>query len=430
MALTGTRYQNAVAILESLEPRGMKPGLERTTALLAALGNPHIGLSGALVGGTNGKGSVCATLEAVCRESGLRTVMLTKPHLISYSERIAVDGEPISEDAFADLVDDVFTVASTLPADVQPTQFELLTAAGLLAARRVSPDVTICEVGLGGRLDSTNVVDLGVAVITNVGLDHCDQLGQTVAAIAAEKAAIIKPGNTAVTGAAPPALDVIRARAVDVGATLWSVAADASSQTAGISLGRRGVRVTGTFAGEPVTVTSPLIGGFQIRNVATAIETADALRRNGAPIDREAVERGCANVRWPGRMQWVPGTPPMLIDGAHNPPGVAAMVASARPLVDGHRVICVFAAMGDKDVESMVAELSRLGPDEVLVTAPGVSRATPPRELAALFKPEAAIAPDTAAALSEAARRAGDDGVVVVCGSLYLVGEALKLLAA
>ncbi len=423
MALTATHYQRAVALLESVEARGMKPGLERTVALLQELGNPHTGLRGALVAGTNGKGSACATIDSIVRAAGLRSVMLTKPHLRSYCERIAIDGEAITEEALCEVIETVYSAAASLPDDVQPTAFEMLTAAGLLVAGRHSPDVVICEVGLGGRLDSTNVVDLGVAVVTNVGLDHCDRLGDTVSAIAREKAAIIKPGNRAVTGAESPALEVIRERAREVNATLNEV-----SRVSGRGNGLSGVELTAPFHGRPLQVTSPLVGDFQIRNVATAVAACDVLREDGFAIDADDVARGTAGVRWQGRMQWFALRPAVLVDGAHNPPGIAALIDAARSLLGGRRVVALFAAMRDKDVRAMVNELGRLQPTATVVTAPDVARSTPPDELATLIGESAVVMPDTRRGLERARYLAGRDGAVVVCGSLYLAGEVLEIL--
>jgi dihydrofolate synthase / folylpolyglutamate synthase len=425
MGMSGTAYARAVATLDAVAWRGIMPGLERTRALLAALGNPHVGLRGVLVAGTNGKGSVCATVDAVCRAAGHRTVLLTSPHLQSYCERIVRDGAPMTEAEFGDLVATVGEAAEALPEELQPTGFEVLTAAGILAARRAGADVLVCEVGLGGRLDSTNVLDLGVAVVTNVALDHQDLLGATIPEIAREKAAIIKPGNLAVTGAVEPALAIVRERAAKVGVTLRVVGGDVAY--AGRSEGMAGVSVETVFAGSAVRVRAPLRGAFQVANIATAVAVCDALRDTGIAIDAAAVESGCATVRWPGRMDWIEGRPPLLIDGAHNPAGMAAMVASARGLVAGRRCVAIFAAMGNKDVASMAAGLRDLT-SEIVVTAPAVERAMAPEKLSGLFDPPAAIEPDVAAALEHARRLAGPDGVVVVCGSLYLAGEVLDLL--
>jgi len=423
--VTATAYARAVAALDSVAWRGIMPGLERTRALLAALGNPHVGLCGALVAGTNGKGSVCATVDAVCRAAGCRSVLLTSPHLISYCERIVRDGVPITETEFGALVARVWETAETLPEELQPTGFEVLTAAGILAAREADAQVLVCEVGLGGRLDSTNVLDLGVAAVTNVALDHQDLLGTTIREIAREKAAIIKPGNRAVTGATEPGLVEVRARAAEVGATLSVVGADVPF--AGHSAGMRGVVVDTIFDGRPIFVRAALRGVFQIANIATAVAICEALRASGMAIDAGAVVRGCENVRWPGRMDWIEGEPPVLVDGAHNPAGMAAMVSSARELIGGRRCVAVFAAMRNKDVESMAAGLSRLT-REVVVTAPSVERATPPADLARLFDPPAEVAAGVRTALDRARRLAGSDGVVVVCGTLYLAGEAIELL--
>ena len=425
MGVTGTDYARAVATLDAVAWRGIMPGLERTRALLAALGNPQLGLRGVLVAGSNGKGSVCVTVDAVCRAAGHRTVLLTSPHLQSYTERIVLDGEPVTETEFAALVGTVGEAAKPLPEELQPTGFEVLTAAGILAARQADAEVLVCEVGLGGRLDSTNILDLGVAALTNVALDHQDLLGATIPEIAREKAAIIKPGNRAVTAAVEPALTLVRARAAKVGATLTVVGDDVvfSGQSAGMG----GVAVETVFDARPISLRSPLRGDFQVANIATAVAICDVLRDTGIAIDAGAVERGTAAVRWPGRMDWIDGTPPMLIDGAHNPAGMAAMVASARALIGERRCVAIFAAMRNKDAASMAAALGELT-SEIVVTAPAVERASPPGDLSGLFDPPAEIAADVSTALERARRLAGRDGVVVVCGSLYLAGEVLGLL--
>ncbi|MHB8489731.1 MAG: bifunctional folylpolyglutamate synthase/dihydrofolate synthase [Candidatus Dormibacteria bacterium] len=425
--MTAATYARAVAALDSVAWRGIMPGLERTRALLAALGSPQAGLRGALVAGTNGKGSVCAAVDSVCRAAGHRSVLLTSPHLVSYRERIVRDGAPITETEFGALVARVWEAAEALPDELQPTGFEVLTAAGILVAREADAEVLVCEVGLGGRLDSTNVLDLGVAVVTNVALDHQDLLGETIPEIAREKAAIIKPANRAVTGAAEPALSAVRARAAEVGAALTVIGVDVAFS--GRSAGMRGVVVESVFDGRPVSVRAPLRGGFQVANIATAVAVCDALRATGVAIDAGALARGCEDVRWRGRMDWVDGEPPILIDGAHNPAGMAAMVASARELMGGRRCVAVFAAMRNKDFESMAARLRELTRD-IVVTAPAVERATPPAELAGLFDPPAEIAADVRTALDRARHRAGRDGVVVACGSLYLAGEVIDLLGA
>jgi len=420
-----TPYTRATAMLDAVSWRGIKPGLERTRALLHVLGDPHVGLSGVLVAGTNGKGSVCAVIDSITHAAGLRTVMLTKPHLRSYTERIVIDGVRITEEDFAALMEEVNAAAATLPEDLQPTGFEMLTAAGLLQSARAAPDVVVCEVGLGGRLDSTNVLDLGVAIVTNVALDHREHLGDTVVAIAREKAAVIKAGDDAVTAAGGPALDVIRRHAHEVGAPLTVVTEDVPVN--GRDGGLAGIDVDTEFAGLPIALHAPLVGWFQAANIATAVTACDVLRRRGAAIDAGAVSRGCASTQWPGRMQWVRGSPPILVDGAHNPAGMAAMVEAARAILAGRRIVVLFAAMRNKDVDAMIAELRGLGAAETVVTSPAVERASDVADLARFFD-SAHTEAIVSRGLSRARMLAGRDGAVVVTGSLYLAGEVLSLL--
>lgn len=404
----------------------MKLGLERTRALLDALGRPQEGLRGALVAGTNGKGSVCALIDAMGRAAGLRTVMLTKPHLVSWRERIVVDGEPIRAAGFAAAIGETLEAAGAVEGEHgSPTVFEVLTAAGVLVAGRRRPDLLVCEVGLGGRLDSTNVLDLGVAVITSISLDHTEQLGGTVELIAAEKAAIIKPGNAVVTAAEGPALAVVEETARDRrAATLTITGRDLPHQVTAQGLEGIRVRVAGLDVG------TPLLGAFQAANVVTALAACRALGSVGMAIDDQAIRRGASAVRWPGRMQWIEGDPGVLVDGAHNPAAMSAMVASARPLLAGRHLVAVLGVMADKQVDPMLAALAGLV-DSVVVTAPATPRAMPVADLLRRWPGEpgsAVAAASVAAALQTACTRAGRGGAVVVCGSLYVAGEALVAL--
>ena len=419
--MTQSLYERAVAAIDSVSWRGIMPGLERTEGLLAVLGNPQQGLRGALVAGTNGKGSVCAVVDSVCRAAGLRTILLTKPHLISYCERFVRDGTAISETEFGELMSEVAEAATQLPEELQPTGFEMLTAAGILLASRAHPDLIVCEVGLGGRLDSTNVLDLDVNVITNVDLDHQEYLGPTVSAIAAEKARIIKPGSVAVTAATPPALDVIERFASSIDVEVTRV------HSAGRAAGLDGVDVSARFEGETLQVRAPLLGAFQIGNVATALAVCDALRSRGFGISAQDCVAGCESVRWPARMQWIDGSPAMLIDGAHNPAGMTALSRAVADLAPRRNRVAVFAAMHNKDVRAMTRVLAEVTQD-VVVTEPASERAASPAELAALFDPVATVADHPQQAIDIARERAGTDGLVLVCGSLYLAGEVLQLL--
>jgi dihydrofolate synthase / folylpolyglutamate synthase len=319
-------YRDSLDWLIGTGSRGIKAGLDRISALLDALDHPERDLRGVLVAGTNGKGSVCAMVDSVVREAGLSSVLLVKPHLCSYRERIVIDGRDIGEDLFATLVERLQPAVDAVePRAGAPTQFEILTALGILAAAERRPDVVVCEVGLGGRLDSTNVLDLGVAAVTNVAMDHAELLGDTVAQIAAEKAGILKPGNDVVTGAGGDALDVVRRQAQTVGVRSLRVVGE-DLTVAGRSLGRGGTEVDLRAAGLDTTVQVPLPGLFQAGNAGVAAGIVLALRDRGVAIADEALRRGLAQVQWPARLQWVSGSPVLLLDGGHNPAALEAVI--------------------------------------------------------------------------------------------------------
>lgn len=417
---TDVRYGDIVNRLESSRHAHINLGLATTIELLDRLGNPHHGLRGVLVAGTNGKGSVCATLDSIARSAGHSTVLMVKPHLIDWTERIVVDGSPINQTEFARLAETAFAAAATMPVDRQPTTFEILTATGFLAAALHSVRSLICEVGLGGRLDSTNVVDLGVAVITNISLDHVDMLGTTIEQIAAEKAAIIKPGNTVVTAATEPAHAVIANQARKVNATVTAL--KEGRDWTGIELGREGIEVTvaGTD-GRPLRLRSPLTGHFQCENVAVACHAARQMS-----FDDDAIVAGAAATQWGARLQWIDGAPAMLVDGAHNPAALRA-VAQALPATAGDRpVVAVFGAMADKQLSDMLIELAAIT-RTVVFTRVELDRATPPHQLREAFG-TGEVRDNVAAALERGSELAGPGGVVLVCGSLALAGSALGVL--
>jgi dihydrofolate synthase/folylpolyglutamate synthase len=429
-----------MARLEAAGRFGIVPGLERTRWLLDRLGNPHLGLSGVLIAGTNGKGSVAALLDSMARAAGRRTVLLAKPHLVRWGERIVLDGAPLNDGLFAALAGEVLGVADQAPSGAHPTQFEVLTAMGFLAAARHRAEILVCEVGMGGRLDSTNVADLGGCVITNIALDHREWLGDSVEAIAAEKAGIVKAGDWVVTAATEPARSVIVDRSGAVGARVEVLEAGRDWRCTG--RGRGGVEIeldpafsegrtaaVGAPPAEqptrrPPVYRSPLAGLVQVENLAVAATAAGML---GLPD--EAIVTGAASVRWPGRLQWVDGTPPLLLDGAHNPAALAALVsevAGPAGLAGGRRVVALFGAMADKQLDEMLPHLPRVA-DEVVFTGVGGGRAASAAQLVAMLGSGTAVEA-VEAGLAEARRRAGPSGLVLVCGSLALVGAVLAQL--
>jgi dihydrofolate synthase / folylpolyglutamate synthase len=420
-------YQQAVAALTERGRFGISLGLERVEQLMAEVDHPERELRGALVGGTNGKGSVVAMVRAVLAASGRRIGTMPKPHLVSYRERIAIDGEPIAPDAFADAVARVLPAIDRVAARVgPPTEFEALTAAAIveLALRKV--DLVVVEVGMGGRLDATNVLDLGVAAITNVQHDHEAHLGSTLAAIGSEKAAIIKPGNLAVTGAAGRGLRPIidRCRALDV--PLRRAGPRQAYRARLVDAGWDGITLdVRTPGGRISDLRVGLLGAHQARNAAVAVALLDAIgERWGTGVGEEQLRAGMAATRWPGRLEVVDGRRiglgRVLLDGAHNPAGALALADALRTL-GVRRPAIVFGAMRGKRVRDMLRALAPLEPRFVF-TRVDHPAAIEPQRLAASWRSVGGGARSvTAATPGEAVRLAVGDPVVVA-GSLYLVG--------
>ena len=425
-------YRQAVAALTERGRFGISMGLERVERLMEAAGNPERGLRGALVGGTNGKGSVVAMTRSVLVAAGHRVGTMPKPHLISYRERVEVDGEPISGEAFAAAVARVLPAIDRVGADVgPPTEFEALTAAAIteLARRRV--DLAIVEVGMGGRLDATNVLDLGVAAITNVQRDHEAYLGTTLTAIGGEKAAIIKPGNLAVTGASGRGLRPILDRCAEVGVPLRRAGPHEAIRATLRHLDWDGIVVDArTTSGELADLRVGLIGAHQAQNAAVSLALLDAIAdRHRVRVSEGDVRRGLAEVRWPGRLELLDGSrvglPRVLLDGAHNPAGARALAQALRDL-GLRRPTIVFGAMRAKRVHSVLRELAPLEP-RFIFTRVGDPGAHEPEQLARIWARIGGRGAEAAATPGEALRRADGDPVVVA-GSLYLVGAVRGMI--
>jgi dihydrofolate synthase/folylpolyglutamate synthase len=439
-------YAEALAALESRGRFGIRLGLARTRALLAGLDHPERTFRGALIAGTNGKGSVLALTASALRAAGYKVGETPKPHLVTYRERLQIGGRPVDQETFARIVGEVLAVADRVAQrHGDPTEFELLTAVTFRWFAESGIDLALVEVGLGGRLDATHVWDGGVAVVTNVALDHMDRLGPTVEAIAKEKAAIIMRGDLAVTGAWGSALDVIERRSQRVAAPL-SVTPPALLRASD----RDGIEVE---LGRLGRVRVGLRGRHQAANVAVADATLDALESAGiARVPGEARRAGYAAVRWPGRMELVeargPGAPrepagpargrEILLDGAHNPAGAAALAEALddiAPFLRPGRPTLVLAIMADKDVDGVVRALTGstlLHDARVICTAPAGGRALPADQLAARWRVlagrAAEVVEEPAAAIDAALSPGSGMGPVIVAGSLYLVGAARAIL--
>jgi dihydrofolate synthase/folylpolyglutamate synthase len=418
---------------------GVSLGLARINRLLDGLDRPDRSLHGALVGGTNGKGSVVALAGAVLRAAGLRVGAMPKPHLVTYRERITIDGRMLSKPEFARVIERVLELADADAAtDGSPTEFEVLTAAGFLAISEAQVDVALVEVGLGGRLDATNATDLGVAAITTVAHDHERHLGRTLAAIGTEKAAIIKPGDLAVTGAAARGLRPILDRCAAVSAPLRRAGPGQPWDARVLATGWDGITVDlrtpdGTLPG----VRIGLLGSHQAANAAVAMALLDALRedgeRRGRPmvVDEATLRAGLARAHWPGRLERFPAAVAgrdVVLDGAHNPSGARAL-ARALDELGVRRFPLVFGAMRGKRVTEVLRALAPLEPQPVF-TSVADPHAHRPAELLRAWRRVApgvhgASAGVTVASPPDALERAASfagHGPVVVAGSLYLVG--------
>ncbi len=418
-------YEEALNAIHAVHWQGHKPGLGRTRALLSALGDPHKALRFVHVAGTNGKGSTAAMLDSCLRAAGYRTGLFTSPYINRFNERVQVDGVPIPDGDLVRLVERVQPAAAAM-ADT-PTEFEFITALGMLWFAEQRCDIVVLEVGLGGALDSTNVIDPPeCAVITALGLDHVKELGPTLADIAAAKAGIIKPGSPAVSyGGAPEADRVIAAAARACGAPLTVV--DFTR------LRLRGAGLDGqTFDFDGLAgLTLPLLAGYQPRNAAVAVTALRALRARGWDIPDEAIRRGLASVRWPGRFELLRRSPPFLLDGSHNAHGMRATADSLRSLFPGQKFVFLVSIMADKDADEMLRLLLPLAKAFVTVTAPS-PRAIPAADLAARIEALGGSA-EPAASIPAAVERAAAlaaGGPAAALGTLYFSGEVRQAVAA
>jgi dihydrofolate synthase/folylpolyglutamate synthase len=349
---------------------------------------------------------------------------MPKPHLVSYTERIQVNGQPISERDFVQTLEELKPTLETIAEDMgQATEFEMLTAMAIAyLAPRV--DRLVCEVGLGGRLDATNALDLGVAVITNVDLDHQKYLGNTIEQIANEKAAIIKPGNRVITGCEGPALAIVEQYAAKADATLWRLGEEIRVEST--PMGWDGHLVTVAGPGfKHSELRMPLVGDYQPANAALAVATAHVLD----DMTDEAVHQGLASTTWPGRLQTISTRPRVIVDGGHNPAAMTKSGVSLHRLIGSERLVTVFGMLSERDPAQLLAALRTLAPAKAVFTEPSsaAGHAVSAPELAAMFGGDAEAVLPPPAALERAKELAGRDGNVLVCGSLYLVGEILAL---
>lgn len=420
-------YQEAVAYLDAHIGLGGEPGLDRIRRLLEDMGNPHEGYPVIHVAGTNGKTSTTRFASLLCVAHGLTTGTCISPHLQRVEERYAINGVFSTDEEFAQAITDVAAFADLRP-EIPYSYFELVTAGAFALFADQAVDTAVFEVGLGGRLDASNVIDAEVCVVTSVGLDHVEYLGSDLAGIAREKAAIAGPQSVLVSGPMPDeARHVMVERARELGIHHRAAGADFDVLDAERGLGGWLTTFRGAETDYP-DVFVPLHGRHQLTNLAMAIAAVEALF--GRALDTDSVRDAAAASTMPGRMEVVSRGPLVMLDGAHNQQGIDVLVSALREEFPTTRWHLVFGAMGDKDVAGM---LGSIGPllDSVVATAVDYSRAIPPTELAGIatgvVDVPVLVAGDVSSAVEMARAEAGPDGAVLVCGSLYLVGEVREM---
>jgi len=398
-------YPDSVQFLYALgnEMKTAKLGLDRIRAVLDALGNPEKTYRVVHVAGTNGKGSTSAMIAAGLRAAGVRTGLFTSPHLVEPTERIQIDGIPVTQAQFSRAFDVVHEAAGSLDLDAHPSYFETVAAMAFWLFRELNVQTAVIEVGLGGRLDATNVVEPALTVITPIDMDHQVFLGETIEAIAGEKAGILKRGVPAVFARQrPEAAAVLDAKAAELGIPVKRAV---DFEIRDLEIDARGSHFSG--------IECPLAGEHQVDNAVTA---ALALEMLGVS------PKGIAETRWPGRLEHISPNPDILLDGAHNPAGVRALIRYLERFYPDRKRWIIFGAMRDKAVAEMGAILFPLA-DELILTAADSPRSMMPEELAALAACGRAVA-NIGEALKMVAGEAAADDMIVITGSLFLVGEA------
>jgi dihydrofolate synthase / folylpolyglutamate synthase len=412
------------------QARVQKFGLSNIAVLAEALGNPHLTIPCVHIAGTNGKGSTAAMLESILRTAGLRTGLYTSPHLERINERVRIDGQDISDEKFAAAWTRVHWTIERLLADgrleAHPTYFECVTALAFVAFAEARVQFAIYEVGLGGRLDSTNIVQPEVAVITSIDFDHESFLGHSIAEIAGEKAGIIKPGVPVVVSAErPEARTVIALRASEMRARLVEVDAAWKVEIQSSSNGCYRAIASPTDSSTRLAIEPPLAGRFQIRNALAAATAAELLNERRFAISAQDIERGIRAARWPGRLERLAERPSVYLDGTHNPSGARELLQFWKDNFAGHRIFLVYGAMRDKAVDEIAGVLFPAA-DSVILTEPLQPRAISApllAEMTAHLARESSVVRNPAQALERAIATAGPEDSVFVTGSLYLVGD-------
>lgn len=404
--------------------KGSVPGLARIQALLDAMGNPERQCRYVHVTGTNGKGSTCATVASILRQAGYKVGLYTSPYIIRFGERIQVNGQQISDEDICALTEYVKPFAESI--FERPTEFEVVTAIGFEYFARQKCDIVVCEVGMGGEFDATNVIPAPeAAVVCNIGLDHTEVLGDTLEKIAATKAGIIKPGCDAVIYREQPSVEaVFEQRCKELNVPLHK------ADFASLRLRERSLEGQ-VFDWEAFSALRlPLLGEHQLHNAAVALTTARVLQQRGWKITDEHIRTGIETVRWPGRFELMRREPMFIIDGGHNPQCIEALVKNIEDYLSGRALTILTGVLGDKDFHCMYRDVARYAKEFITIT-PANPRALPAEKLAeylAQFGRPVTACQSVEEGVRLAVQNAGKDGVVLCYGSLYMIGDIVAAL--
>lgn len=421
-------YQEALSWIHSIGRFGMNQGLERIDALLKALDDPQKELNFLHIGGTNGKGSTAVFAASVLEAAGYRVGLYTSPYLVQFTNRMSINGEDIPQERLVELVKRVKPLVERVSADPalgQPTEFEVVTAIALTYFAQEKPDIVVLEVGLGGRLDATNVVNPLVTALTTISFDHTHVLGDTIEDITQEKVGIIKNGATVATQASGKPLEIIQEACTRKNSHLltWKhdfVALEVNKTLKGQEFNYYGIKEN------YFNLHIPLLGEHQVKNAALAIAILELLKEKGFSIHDEAIRNGLANTEWPGRLEVMGYTPLTIIDGAHNLEAFQGLRGVIEEVLPYKRLILVLGILSDKAVEDIIGEIITLA-DILLLTKPNNPRAAEPEDLEKLAKKltsaEIICEKDIPAAVKTALSLAKSDDLVLFAGSLYLISD-------
>lgn len=421
-------YQEAINYLQNLTKFGFNFGLQRISELLCRLGNPQTKIPVIHVGGTNGKGSTSVFISSILAAAGYRVGLFTSPHLHAYTERYRINGQEINHDRIAGLISKLKPLLEAMVAEgfEHPTEFEVSTALAFQYFWEEQVDFLVLEVGLGGAIDSTNVVNPEVSVITNVAMDHMDYLGNSLTEITQVKAGIIKPGRPVITASIDPeVLEVLTTVSDRQGSSLININTSAKWQITKFGQGGQTFDFEG-WGGTLPHLQITLLGEHQVINAVTALGVISQLREQGWNISNDAVRSGLATAQWPGRLEIVQHQPTVVIDGAHNLAGAEALKEALTKYFTYNKLILVFGMLADKEREKVVAALAPLA-DSVIITRPNNPRAGQWwqfKEQVEQFVNAVYLEEEVSKAVERALDLAEPEDLICITGSLYMIAEA------